>query len=106
MEDNLDTFGIVSGFFNSCYSLGAFMGPISGSALLEVAGFGWGSTLCAGLLLLTGLVLLVYVTVHRKHLTEVKPILHRQRKFSFRRGRRSADIEMESGFVDREENEA
>lgn len=106
MEDNLGTFGIVSGFFNSCYSLGAFMGPISGSALLEVAGFGWGSTLCSGLLLLTGLVLLVFMTVCRMHLTEVKPLLHRQRKFSFRHGRRSADIEMESGFVDREENGA
>nr|XP_011426497.2 MFS-type transporter SLC18B1 isoform X2 [Crassostrea gigas] len=106
MEDNLGTFGIVSGFFNSCYSLGAFMGPISGSALLEVAGFGWGSTLCSGLLLLTGLVLLVFMTVCRMYLTEVKPLLHRQRKFSFRHGRRSADIEMESGFVDREENGA
>ncbi|XP_062611583.1 MFS-type transporter SLC18B1-like [Saccostrea cucullata] len=105
MEDNLETFGIVSGLFNSCYSFGAFIGPISGSALVDAAGFGWGSTVCAGLLILSGLVLLVFVTVNRNKFGKVKTLLPTQRKFSFRRGRGSADTEMSSGFVDKEETE-
>ncbi|XP_078314593.1 MFS-type transporter SLC18B1-like isoform X2 [Crassostrea virginica] len=105
MDDNLDTFGVVSGFYNSCYSLGAFIGPISGSVLVEAAGFSWGSTLCAGVLLMAGLGLLVFVAVHRRQLRQDKVPLLQQRKFSFRRDRPMADIEMTSGFIDKDAEE-
>ena len=34
------------------FNVRAFIGPISGSVLVEAAGFSWGSTLCAGVLLM------------------------------------------------------
>ncbi|XP_061173558.1 MFS-type transporter SLC18B1-like [Saccostrea echinata] len=50
MEENMDTHGMVSGLFNSCFSLGAFIGPTVGGALADEYGFDWSATVCAGLI--------------------------------------------------------
>lgn len=46
-EDNLDTFGLVSGLFNSAFSFGTFIGPTVGSIITEHYGFQWASTITA-----------------------------------------------------------
>ncbi|XP_062589053.1 MFS-type transporter SLC18B1-like [Saccostrea cucullata] len=53
MEENMDTHGMVSGLFNSCFSLGAFIGPTVGGALADKLGFDWSATVCAGLITLS-----------------------------------------------------
>ncbi|CAG2244930.1 unnamed protein product [Mytilus edulis] len=44
MPENMDTHGIVSGYFNSLFSLGACLGPTVGGAFVDKFGFRWGST--------------------------------------------------------------
>ncbi|KAK3096723.1 hypothetical protein FSP39_002665 [Pinctada imbricata] len=61
MPDNVDTYGIVSGYFNACFSLGAFLGPICGSAVMEATSFGYSATICAGLFLFSGLLIGLYI---------------------------------------------
>ncbi|XP_076456374.1 MFS-type transporter SLC18B1-like [Babylonia areolata] len=48
-EDNLDTFGLISGLFNSAFSLGTFIGPTVGSVIVEYYGFDWASTVDAAI---------------------------------------------------------
>lgn len=38
-DDNLDTFGLVSGLFNSFYCLGSFFGPFFGGMMVDHMGF-------------------------------------------------------------------
>lgn len=60
MPENFDTHGIVSGFFNSCFSLGAFLGPTVGNAIVGVTDFSWAATAVAGLFLFGALLVLLY----------------------------------------------
>ncbi|XP_030829068.1 MFS-type transporter SLC18B1 [Strongylocentrotus purpuratus] len=46
--DDLATQSIISGLFNAAYSLGSFIGPTAGGALVEQIGFVWTSTYIAG----------------------------------------------------------
>ncbi|KAK7502865.1 hypothetical protein BaRGS_00005814, partial [Batillaria attramentaria] len=48
-EDSLDTFGLVSGLFNSAFSLGTFIGPTVGSVIQEYKGFDWAATVTGAL---------------------------------------------------------
>lgn len=48
-ENNLDTFGIVSGLFNSVFSIGAFTGPMLAGVLVEKIGFRYGTTVVSGI---------------------------------------------------------
>uniref|UniRef100_T1J6T1 Major facilitator superfamily (MFS) profile domain-containing protein n=1 Tax=Strigamia maritima TaxID=126957 RepID=T1J6T1_STRMM len=41
--DNIDTYGLVSGYWTSVFAFGAFIGPSVGGILLDVIGFAWGS---------------------------------------------------------------
>ncbi|GAB1610828.1 MFS-type transporter SLC18B1-like [Argonauta hians] len=66
-ELDYGTVGTVSGLFNSCFSLGAFVGPFAGGALTEKIGFEWASTVGSAVILLAGLLLLV-VTLLKKNL--------------------------------------
>ncbi|XP_059176646.1 uncharacterized protein LOC131956243 [Physella acuta] len=43
-ENNLETYGIVVGLFNSIYYLGTFIGPMLGGVLIEELGFRAGAT--------------------------------------------------------------
>ncbi|CAL1534911.1 unnamed protein product [Lymnaea stagnalis] len=48
-ENNLDTFGVVSGLFNSVFSIGAFTGPMLAGVLVEEIGFRYGTTVVTGI---------------------------------------------------------
>ncbi|KAL5014839.1 hypothetical protein ScPMuIL_009109 [Solemya velum] len=68
MEDNFDTFGIVSGFFNSCFSLGAFLGPtVLGGVLKDKLGFGWAATGCAVFFLFSSSLIAIYCVCSKKY---------------------------------------
>ncbi|KAL5009324.1 hypothetical protein ScPMuIL_014905 [Solemya velum] len=72
LEDNFDTFGIVSGFFNSCYALGAFLGPTAlGGVLADKYGFGWAATGCAVFFGISGLLVALYCAIGSKCRTTV-----------------------------------
>ncbi|XP_030843946.1 MFS-type transporter SLC18B1-like isoform X1 [Strongylocentrotus purpuratus] len=47
LPDNLATQSLISGLFNSSFTLGYFLGPIGGGALVERIGFNWTSTFSA-----------------------------------------------------------
>ncbi|XP_063958991.1 MFS-type transporter SLC18B1-like isoform X2 [Lytechinus pictus] len=48
LPDNLSTQAILSGLFNGAFSLGTFVGPTVGGALVNQMGFDWSSTIFAG----------------------------------------------------------
>ncbi|XP_056020467.1 MFS-type transporter SLC18B1-like [Ostrea edulis] len=60
MDESMDTHGVVSGLFNSCFSLGAFLGASVGGALVDQIGNEWSTTFCAGLLIISAMVLVLY----------------------------------------------
>ncbi|XP_048742491.2 MFS-type transporter SLC18B1-like [Ostrea edulis] len=60
MEENMDTYGVVAGLYNSCYSFGEFLGPTVGSALVDRFGFDWSATGCAGLLTTSAIIMTLY----------------------------------------------
>lgn len=64
-EENFVTFGMVSGLFNSCFSLGAFLGPTGGGISVDHLGFPWAVTVCCGLFILAGSAMLIYCIVER-----------------------------------------
>ncbi|XP_021340006.1 MFS-type transporter SLC18B1-like [Mizuhopecten yessoensis] len=64
-EEDFVTFGMVSGLFNSCFSLGAFLGPTGGGISVDHLGFPWGVTICCGLFVLAGSSMLVYCIVEK-----------------------------------------
>ncbi|XP_071114196.1 MFS-type transporter SLC18B1-like [Haliotis cracherodii] len=59
-KENIDTYGLVSGLFNSAYCLGTFIGPTLGGVLKEHFGFDWAATLVAALFLLAGISVSLY----------------------------------------------
>lgn len=61
MPQNMETQGMVSGLFNSCFSLGAFLGPTVGGVIVDKWGFSWGATGASGLYVLGTLLFLLYV---------------------------------------------
>ncbi|XP_052763725.1 MFS-type transporter SLC18B1-like [Mya arenaria] len=61
MENNLDTYGKCSGFFNSSFSMGAFLGATIGGFLVDKVGFPWASTGVSGFLGLGGLLMIAYM---------------------------------------------
>lgn len=74
MEDDFETHGLISGLYNSCWSLGAFIGPMAAGALVQEFEFPWSCTACGGLFIFAGLVVLVYVIIERYTLLcPVKP---------------------------------
>ncbi|CAL1534922.1 unnamed protein product [Lymnaea stagnalis] len=48
-EDNLDTYGVIAGLFNSIFCLGSFTGPMLGGILIEELGFRYGATVISGI---------------------------------------------------------
>ncbi|KAK3583194.1 hypothetical protein CHS0354_025711 [Potamilus streckersoni] len=61
MPDDLSTSGKVSGLFNAGFSLGSFVGPTAGGALVEHYGFPWASSGCAALLAVSGILFSIYI---------------------------------------------
>ncbi|XP_077867385.1 MFS-type transporter SLC18B1-like [Saccoglossus kowalevskii] len=68
LQDNMATYGMVSGLFYSMYSLGVFVGPTVSGTLTDLYGFGWATSI-NGLLMLVMSIILCSFTVHtrRKH---------------------------------------
>lgn len=60
MEEDIGTYALVSGWWNSMYSLGEVIGPSVGGVLLDLIGFPWASTVMAGGSLLTAFVATLY----------------------------------------------
>jgi MFS family permease len=46
-EDNFETYGCVSGIFQSAFAFGAFLGPTLGGLSVQQLGFGWTTTFIA-----------------------------------------------------------
>ncbi|CAL1542189.1 unnamed protein product [Lymnaea stagnalis] len=67
--DGLNTFGLVSGLFNSTFCLGAFIGPTIGGALVDEIGFYNGSTIIAALYLFVMIVTSIFFGIRylRRH---------------------------------------
>lgn len=67
-EDNLDTFGLVSGLFNSFFCLGAFCGPSLGGTMVDQLGFAWASTVMTGVFWIITLTVFTYFVLrHFRH---------------------------------------
>ncbi|XP_060072215.1 MFS-type transporter SLC18B1-like [Ylistrum balloti] len=64
-EDNFVTFGMVSGLFNSCFSLGAFLGPTGGGLSVDHIHFPWAVTICCGLFFIAGSAMVIYCIVEK-----------------------------------------
>ncbi|CAN7998282.1 unnamed protein product [Ixodes hexagonus] len=60
MEGDIGTYALVSGLWNSMYSLGEVIGPSFGGVLLDLIGFSWASTVVAGGSLLTAMMATLY----------------------------------------------
>lgn len=52
MKDDIQTLGIVSGYFSSGFSLGGFLGPTAAGYFDGKFGFPWASSIC-GFIILT-----------------------------------------------------
>lgn len=60
MTEDIGTYALVSGWWNSMYSLGEVIGPSAGGVLLDLIGFPWASTVVASGSLLTALMATLY----------------------------------------------
>jgi len=60
-DDSFQTYGCVSGVFQSAFAFGAFMGPTLGGFGVQKIGFGWTTTIIAGVNLVFIFVLIVFV---------------------------------------------
>ncbi|XP_070533935.1 MFS-type transporter SLC18B1-like [Ptychodera flava] len=60
MEENLGTYGIISGLFSGLFSLGNFLGPTVGSALASNIGFDRTATLFSAMYAVVALILIVF----------------------------------------------
>lgn len=60
MTEDIGTYALVSGWWNSMYSLGEVIGPSAGGVLLDLIGFPWASTVMASGSLLTALMATLY----------------------------------------------
>lgn len=60
MTEDIGTYALVSGWWNSMYSLGEVIGPSAGGVLLDIIGFPWASTVVAAGSLLTALMATLY----------------------------------------------
>ncbi|XP_059175202.1 MFS-type transporter SLC18B1-like [Physella acuta] len=65
LPDSLNTYGLVSGLFNSMFCLGAFIGPTIGGALVEQIGFYYGSTLISGFYLFVMIITAIFFGLRR-----------------------------------------
>uniref|UniRef100_A0A914DU63 Major facilitator superfamily (MFS) profile domain-containing protein n=1 Tax=Acrobeloides nanus TaxID=290746 RepID=A0A914DU63_9BILA len=60
-DDSFQTYGCVSGVFQSAFAFGAFMGPTLGGACVQWIGFGWTTTFIAGINCIFILTLFLYI---------------------------------------------
>ncbi|XP_070538711.1 MFS-type transporter SLC18B1-like [Ptychodera flava] len=65
LEDNMATYGMVSGLFYSMYSLGIFVGPTLSGALTDLYGFGWATSINSLMMFLMAIVMCAF-TVHTR----------------------------------------
>ncbi|XP_060590475.1 MFS-type transporter SLC18B1-like [Ruditapes philippinarum] len=63
LPNDIDTYGKVSGFFNSSFSFGAFFGPTIGGVMVQKFGFPWASCGIAAMLCIGGGLMLIYLCV-------------------------------------------
>ncbi|XP_014661896.1 PREDICTED: MFS-type transporter SLC18B1-like isoform X2 [Priapulus caudatus] len=59
--DNFETYGLLSGMYSTCFSLGAAIGPTVAGALVDYIGFPWGTSLFSAFNILLAVVLLFYI---------------------------------------------
>ncbi|XP_078601787.1 MFS-type transporter SLC18B1-like isoform X2 [Branchiostoma floridae x Branchiostoma japonicum] len=60
LEENIATFGVISGLFYSFFAIGEFVGPTVSSALVQQIGLPWASTAFGGLALFYTVVMVVF----------------------------------------------
>ncbi|XP_064480850.1 MFS-type transporter SLC18B1-like [Ornithodoros turicata] len=70
MQDDVATYGLVSGLWSSMYSLGEVLGPSIGGVFLDVVGFPWASTIISGVSLCTAMMGIIYWFCAKKTDTE------------------------------------
>ncbi|KAA0193882.1 hypothetical protein HAZT_HAZT003131 [Hyalella azteca] len=96
LPDDLTTYGLVSGLWNSSFALGAFIGPSIAGVMFDTIGFGWGTSIIALLHLLVAIVTIFLSCYYRYYpdedLSERTSLLQRSA-----RGSESADSTYGSG---------
>ncbi|KAA0200569.1 hypothetical protein HAZT_HAZT007637 [Hyalella azteca] len=65
LPDDLTTYGLVSGLWNSSFALGAFIGPSIAGVMFDSVGFGWGTSIIALLHLFVAIVTIVLSCYYR-----------------------------------------
>uniref|UniRef100_A0A914X2N0 Major facilitator superfamily (MFS) profile domain-containing protein n=2 Tax=Plectus sambesii TaxID=2011161 RepID=A0A914X2N0_9BILA len=76
--DNFETYGCVSGLFQSAFSFGGFFGPTVGGFAVELIGFEWTTTIIAGIHFLVALPLIAYNFIsyrRRKKAKKTQPVM-------------------------------
>eukprot|EP00096_Caligus_rogercresseyi_P009882 TRINITY_DN3455_c0_g1_i1.p1 TRINITY_DN3455_c0_g1~~TRINITY_DN3455_c0_g1_i1.p1 ORF type:complete len:441 (+),score=64.81 TRINITY_DN3455_c0_g1_i1:89-1411(+) len=65
MENNINTYGLISGLWASTFALGAFLGPTAGAYLKDEFGFDWSSLLVLFFAVLSLVSSSLYVLIHQ-----------------------------------------
>ncbi|XP_077987629.1 MFS-type transporter SLC18B1-like [Glandiceps talaboti] len=68
LEDNMATYGMVSGLFYSMYSLGIFVGPVLSGALTDLYDFGWATSINSLIMFIMCLIMSAF-TIHTRKKT-------------------------------------
>lgn len=68
--DNVDTYGLVNGIWNSLFALGAFLGPSVGGILFDSIGFRMGSMVVLSLHVVVAILFLGYYSFETSHCRE------------------------------------
>lgn len=71
LPDDISTFGVVSGNWNSSFALGCFVGPSIAGILFDCIGFSWGTQTIVGLNVLVCLSMLLYICSERRKTVRV-----------------------------------
>ncbi|XP_071481859.1 MFS-type transporter SLC18B1-like [Diadema antillarum] len=60
LPNDMSTQAVVSGIYNSVYSLGNFVGPSVGGVMMDTYGFDWSVTILAGIQILVAIILALF----------------------------------------------
>lgn len=81
--DDVTTYGVVSGMWQSMISLGAWIGPSAGGALYDAVGFRQGSWMILGLCFVAGISILIHAWIKSAtDGTESEPLLESLRQLA------------------------
>ncbi|CAH0558248.1 unnamed protein product, partial [Brassicogethes aeneus] len=71
-QNNLETYGLISGLWTSTFALGAFIGPSVSGVLYDVIGFSNASMFVVVIHLIVGFIILMYLIFSKSHIAYVE----------------------------------